>query len=35
MLRIFLAVNVALIGAAVGTLAWVLMIWLFPERSRQ
>jgi hypothetical protein len=31
---LLLAVNVALIAWAVGTLAWVLLMWLFPERAR-
>jgi hypothetical protein len=35
MLRALLAVNVALIAWAIGTLAWVLLIWLFPERARR
>jgi hypothetical protein len=35
MLRFYLVLNIALIGWAVGTLAWVLLIWLFPERARR
>jgi hypothetical protein len=34
MLRVFMVLNVALIAWAVGTLAWVLLMWLFPERAR-
>jgi hypothetical protein len=31
---LLLVLNVALIAWAVGTLAWVLLMWLFPERAR-
>jgi hypothetical protein len=35
MLRVVHVLNVALIGWAVGTLVWVLLMWLFPERARR